>query len=407
MENRCYNFLNGWILLQVSGPGSARFLQLLVYHNLILWNVDRTEDGYLFCMGLDDYWEIKPYVRKTGVHVVLAERHGLPFALLQARRHWSVVAGIFLLLCYLGIMSRFLWSITIDGNLYCTDDEILEFMSEEGITAGILLNKIPCEQLELDLRNQFPLITWVSAQIDGSVLRIHVKENETAAISDSSDDDAFETNSITAPQEGVIISITTRRGTPKVKAGDVVEEGQMLVSGVVTVYGDYDSVLGNNKVAADSDIIGRWQAPYQEKIDRSYIKKVYSETAKKGLSFQISSVKLLFCSRSEAQEIGIMEQDWNFLHIFSLGICDMYPYTERPSMYSDEELTALFEEHLLKYFKELEKNHVEILEKDGTISMDDSGGEADYILTLQGPFGVKVPISAEEEEGVTIEDEYH
>lgn len=407
MKNKCYNFLNGWILLQVSGPGSARFLQLLVYHNLILWNVDRTEDGYMFCIGLDDYWHIKPYVRKTRVHVILAERHGLPFGLKSARRHWSAVAGIFLLLCYLGIMSRFLWSITIDGNLYCTDDEILEYISEEGITAGILLNNIPCEQLELDLRNRFPMITWVSVQLDGSVLRIHVKENETAAVLDDPDENTFETNSITAPQEGVIISITTRRGTPKVKAGDMVEAGQVLVSGVVTVYGDYDSVLGNNKVAADSDIIGLWQMPYQERLERSYIKKTYSETVKKGLSINISSAKLLFCNRSKTQEIGVREQDWDFLHLFSIGFCDMYPYTESPSEYSDEELKALSTEHLLKYFNELKKNHVEILKKDGTITMDDSGCEVDYLLTLQGPFGVKVPISEQEEEGVTTEDEYH
>lgn len=407
MKNKWYAFLGGWVLLQVNGPGAARFLQLLVYHNLILWNVDRTENGYLFCMRLDDYWKIKPHVRKTGVRVILAERHGLPFCLKQAGRHWSVAAGIFLLFCYLAIMSRFLWSITIDGNLYCTDDEILEYMSEEGITAGILLNRIPCEQLELDLRNRFPMITWVSAQLDGSVLRIHVKENETAAISDSDDDGNLETNSITAPQEGTIISITTRRGTPKVKAGDMVEAGQVLVSGVVTVYGDYDSVLGNHKVAADSDIIGLWQVPYKEKLERSYIKKVYSENTKKGLSLKISSAKLLFCSHSETQDIGIREQDWDFLHLFSVGICDMYPYTEIPSEYSDDELKALSEEHLLKYFDELEKNHVEILEKDGTITMDDFGCETDYVLTLQGPFGVKVPISSEEEEGVATEDEYH
>ena len=53
-------------------------------------------------------------------------------------------------------------------------------------------------------------------------------------------------------------SMITRAGTPKVKPGDEVEKGQILVSGIVDVYNDAKEVVNQRPVSADADILYVW-----------------------------------------------------------------------------------------------------------------------------------------------------
>ena len=57
---------------------------------------------------------------------------------------------------------------------------------------------------------------------------------------------------------GVVTSMITRAGTPKVKPGDEVEKGQILVSGIVDVYNDAKEVVNQRPVSADADILYVW-----------------------------------------------------------------------------------------------------------------------------------------------------
>ena len=58
----------------------------------------------------------------------------------------------------------------------------------------------------------------------------------------------------------------TRAGTPKVKPGDEVEKGQILVSGIVDVYNDAKEVVNQRPVSADADIFVRVDIPYEEHL---------------------------------------------------------------------------------------------------------------------------------------------
>ena len=90
-------------------------------------------------------------------------------------------------------------------------------------------NSINCEEKEKKLRETFQNVTWTSIYFEGTKLYIEVKENE------KSEPVQFETKGtdIIANEAGTITSIVTRNGVPRVKAGDTVEKGQVLVSGGV------------------------------------------------------------------------------------------------------------------------------------------------------------------------------
>ena len=87
------------------------------------------------------------------------------------------------------------------------------------------------------IRKKYQDITWVSAKIEGTRLYIEVQERpegrnirrrrvRTSGCACRSD--CF--------PDGVVVSITTRAGTPQVLAGDTVSEGDVLVSGTVELF---------------------------------------------------------------------------------------------------------------------------------------------------------------------------
>ena len=144
---------------------------------------------------------------------------------------------------------------------------------------------IDCTQIVKDIRQQYDDIIWVSASIDGSRLRIQIKENEDTFLQENPKEtenqpltDAAETVSaagtdLVASANGVITSMITRIGTPLVHVGDTVEEGQILVTGRVEILNDAKEVTGYQYEQADADIYADTQMEYEDTISRSYLEK--------------------------------------------------------------------------------------------------------------------------------------
>ena len=138
--------------------------------------------------------------------------------------------------------SGYIWDIHFEGNEKWTEETLLEFLETKNIAPGMPKKDIDCTQIVKDIRQQYDDIIWVSASIDGSRLRIQIKENEDTFLQENPKEtenqpltDAAETVSaagtdLVASANGVITSMITRIGTPLVHVGDTVEEGQILVN---------------------------------------------------------------------------------------------------------------------------------------------------------------------------------
>lgn len=400
MKNRLYF---GWVRVCAEGGQLNRFLQILSYHNVILWNIRQCGQGVQMSMYANDFLRIREFVRKTGVKVRCLERHGLPFLFQKWRRHASVMAGIGLTLCLLAVLSRYVWGIEIDGNLTCSDDQIITYLEEEGIRTGILSSKLPdAESLELKIRTQFPEIIWVTTHTKGSVLHIHVKENDTRAVSQADDTP----QSLVAESDATITSIVTRVGTPKVEAGESVKKGQLLVSGVVPVLGDYDAYLSAHEVRADADIVAEWEITFQKRIPRVCETIKETGSAQKAVSLSVGSKRFLFCLKKQEGEVLYSESSHKLFPGVVLGFHTLKGTEKSAETRSDDMLKQLAEEELTEYLQYLLKNKVQILKKSGTIQFTTQECVMDCRILVRGRFGVAIPIS-EDEKGVSSTNEYN
>ena len=171
--------LQGGVHVAVNGIARERFLNIAVQRELTLREVKEEKDGVItFWTTPGDFKKMKTIAKKAGVRLRIRSRTGLPFFLYKNRKRKLLAGGVgsFFLLIY--ILSFFIWDISFEGNHRFTDEMLLHYMETIPVVYGRKKSQVSCDEIESGIRNQFTEITWVSAEIKGTRLVVHVKENE-------------------------------------------------------------------------------------------------------------------------------------------------------------------------------------------------------------------------------------
>ena len=170
--------VNGYVRMKLWGNGIERFFNLCAHKELYLWNLE-SRNKYVYAnISLKDFYKTNKLARKAGVRAVVVERHGLSFLLPKIKKRLTFGWCLLLFFVIVLISSNMLLHVDFKGNYNITDDVFLEFVKKQDIHYGMWIKNIPLEELEKRIRKEFDVITWASAKIDGTVLRIDVKENE-------------------------------------------------------------------------------------------------------------------------------------------------------------------------------------------------------------------------------------
>lgn len=372
-------FLGGYLLVELTGYAPERFLNLCSNHDILIWDLEKAEDGYRFRVSVQAFYSLKPYLAKTGTRIRIVERFGLPFWMHRYRKRKFFFAGAFLAASLLFFLSCFIWNVDIAGNSAVTDDMILTFLEEKACGSGQWKSRIDCEQLESDLREEFANIIWASVRISGTKMTIDIKENLIPNRQEESAENTYAASDLIADKDGVVDTIVTRSGTPLVKEGDVVEAGTVLVSGRIDINNDAGEVIGYQYCNADADVMLRTDYAYEDEIAVEH--QVQSRTgavekryafALFGRRFDLSFGKIPY----EHYEKTTQYRQFCFTDTFYLPLywyCDTYAeYEIVPQRYTEEELQALSTEKLNIYLKQLEEKDIQILEKNVMIEVDNT-----------------------------------
>ena len=194
---------------------------------------------------------MKPVARKAGVRLRIGGKYGLPFFLYRNRGRQLFAAGVVSFFLTLYALYFFIWDISFEGNHLFTDEMLLHYMETLPVACGMRKAEISCENLEWNIRNAFTEITWVSAEISGTRLTVRVKENEAVLTPPEKDDTPCD---LTAVSGGEIVRTVVRSGICRVRAGDIVEEGQLLVDGTIPIYDDAETLVNSHEIHADAEI---------------------------------------------------------------------------------------------------------------------------------------------------------
>src|SRR5699024_2138828 len=101
--------------------------------------------------------------------------YGLPFFFYRNKKRKAFFIGIFLSFFILCLLSRYIWNIHVEGNLYNSTQSILNYLEEIGVHHGSLKKDLDCGEIAEQMREEFQNMTWVSAKISGSRLILEIK----------------------------------------------------------------------------------------------------------------------------------------------------------------------------------------------------------------------------------------
>lgn len=379
-------FIKGYVRINVTGLGTERFINICKNNGIKIYNLRYSDNQADMNMRASDFLKIKPIKKITGIRVRIIHRTGFPFFLHRNRKRHFFIYGILIFLLINIILSGYLWRIEVEGNSYYSAKEIIQYINSMDIHYGMRTKNISCYDIETSLRKEFEKITWVSVDIDGSRLRINIKENEDDNIT-ASDDTAVD---IVASKDGVISSIITRSGTPIVKAGDEVKAGDVLVMSKVESLNESGESFGIKYVHADADITIETEYQYDDSVQRAYEYKSYTGRVEESTGLKIGDNLINYnikkCSFDNYDVITEYEKVSPYSN-FYLPITYAYFYYKEYEIieteYSDEELNDILNKNIDNYVNNLQENGIQIIQNSVKIDINDNMGVAGGIITVR------------------------
>lgn len=364
-------YLSGYVCVELTGYATERFLNLCTNHDINLWNMDHKEDTYTFCMSLEDFWKIRPMVRKTRTKIRVTKRCGLPFFLYRYRKRKMFLLGLLLCVGIVYAFSCYVWNIEICGNSTLSDDTVYRYLESEKIRVGTAKGKVDCEKLEAKIRQHFSNVIWTSVRLEGTKLTVDVKENlTTQEPEEKQETETEEAQDLVADKDAVILSIVTRNGTPKVKAGDKVKKGKALVLGRIDIYNDAKEIAGYRYCKADADIIAQTSYPYRYEVPTLVQKKAYTGKEKKRYSFWYRNKYIglyqngipyrFYDKESEKEQLCVME---NFYLPFYIQTDIYREYQMKNHKIDKKEAKKMAADNLELFLSKLEEKGLQIIEK--------------------------------------------
>jgi len=284
---KIWNYFKGYVIIRIEGLSLERLLNLALTNNIFLWDVKRLNyfqvEVSVSPGGLSSLEEL---IKKVGCKEEILNKKGFPFLLNRLKKRKMFVFGFLLFFVLVFTLSSFIWKIEINGAEQTPKETIIEYLNENGIVSGSPKIKLSEDEIELLLVNEYYYFSFIDVQIKGIKLIIDIKEEPIAPEMVNRDYPA----NIIARKKGVITKVIARNGDTVVKVGQIVNEGQLLISGVME---------SNNEnfylVHADGEILARTR--YEAKVEEPIVKMTEKETGKvfeqKGIKINKRGIKFI------------------------------------------------------------------------------------------------------------------
>jgi len=227
-------YINGYIVLQINGENCETFLNLAIARGVGFWDINRTgSNSKRVKMQLREYRALRSLARESRCRIRIVDKRGLPFLKRRLRgRQMLLIGGLFFLLA-LYLLSMFVWVVDVTSEYgplkQVSQEQILEAARTEGLRPGAKKSNLDIRQLEKKLERRFPCIAWVGISLNGTRVEIKVVEKVKPPEEPPFDQPA----SIVAAKDGVIKEILVISGEGRVKVGDAVRKGEILISGLI------------------------------------------------------------------------------------------------------------------------------------------------------------------------------
>ncbi len=271
MGLRLFSFLKGYVIIKVSGFSVERFINLAMNRNILLSDIQYKDSYVLMKVSVEGFKNLKPIAKKTKCHIKIVRKIGLPFFMFRYRKRKVLVTGILVFVVALYMLSSRIWLITYDGLDRLAQSDLENFLKSENLYISSKKSNFDKEKIKEQIVENFDDVAWVNIDIKGTRANVFIKET----IESKKVDETNVPSNIVAKKAGIIDSIVVSTGKAVVKPLDVVKEGDLLITGELTVKEDEFGVI-KNYVASNGEVLAKTYYNFDFFVPYEYEDKEYT-----------------------------------------------------------------------------------------------------------------------------------
>ncbi len=275
-----WNYLRGYVIVEVSGYSMERFINLAVNNHIYLWDIQEKDHKIYFKTSIQDFKRLKPYGKKTRCRFKIKLKQGVPFVAHKYKKRKMFTMGSIIFILILWVLTSFVWLVEVEGNKRINSLDIIKALEQKGYGTGSLKAKLHLRDAEAYLINLYPDIIWVGIKFEGTRMVVQVAES----VPKPENKDVNVPCNIIAKRDALITYIATHKGMPLVKKGDTVKKGELLVSGQMQLSPDDPTIY-----YTPSKAIIRGKTNYSAKgtIPLQKLTKDYTDNVRKKYSLKV------------------------------------------------------------------------------------------------------------------------
>lgn len=290
-----FNFLHlifGYITIRADGGFIERFINLCTSKGIPLWNIRKHGDSLCARTSIHGYINLHKVAKTSGMKITVLKKAGLPFITRKYRKRFGIGAGIIIFSLGLFLLSGRAWIIDVSGNSTVDSVRIEEAFEHSGLKIGSKFSKLDANTIRINALSELDGVSWATINVRGCKAVIEIRE----AIDKPEIEPNQGTSNLIASKDGQVEIVEPYRGIAKVKPGQTVLKGSLLISGI-----------RENRIQENlfSDSCGYVVARTTQSVDYSENKaqKYYSFNQKDFYSVYFLGVKYPFVPNKKADMI--------------------------------------------------------------------------------------------------------
>ena len=278
MLKKAVKLLRGSVCVRAKNAYPERMLNLCSARGIEFWDVRWIDDTALsFCVARGDLRALRRAAEGCGAEVSIERTAGTPFFFARLRRRHALFAGGILCAALLLVNSLFIWDFEVTGNETVPTETILHALREHGVHRGTFIYSFRSQDICNRVLPELKDLCWVAVNVRGCKAYVQVRERVRAPerVNES------EPTNVIAAKPGLITKVRALDGEKRVLPGTSVQQGQLLIAGVVDTGGTEKPSVTTRFLAGKGEVWARTWYDLTVRVPLTYEKKVYTGKEKR------------------------------------------------------------------------------------------------------------------------------
>ncbi len=224
---RLGHMLSGYLVIYVTGEAVQKFINLAIREGIDLWDISVRGNMTVLKVGVDSFFDLRPLARKTGCRLRIQRKGGFPFFYSSFMRRRGLVLGLAFFVTTLYLLSSLVLFVAVEGADTVGGDRVRDLLLEMGVRPGTLKSRLDTEKTANELLLREPRLSWVNLRFQGTLLLVEVVEKIKLPPEHTGP------ANLVAAKDGLVTKVLVVMGEPRVKPGDTVFRGQVLIEGLL------------------------------------------------------------------------------------------------------------------------------------------------------------------------------